>query len=95
MNILKKPLIIVTFIVIAGILSIAFSTDNLKFKISWFKWANDEQILIGVLNPYSNKEKLNKLLEKKINCFSLELLPRITRAQSMDILSSIWQVIKQ
>ena len=30
MNILKKPLIIVTFIVIAGILSIAFSTDNLK-----------------------------------------------------------------
>ncbi len=48
----------------------------------------NEQILIGVLNPYSNKEKIKKLLEKKINCFSLELLPRITRAQSMDILSS-------
>ena len=40
------------------------------------------------LNPYSNKEKIKKLLDKKINCFSLELLPRITRAQSMDILSS-------
>ena len=47
-----------------------------------------DQILIGVLNPYSNMEKLKILTEKKINCFSLELLPRITRAQSMDILSS-------
>ena len=47
-----------------------------------------DQILIGVLNPYKNKGKLNKLLEKKVNSFSLELLPRITRAQSMDILSS-------
>tara|TARA_Y100001970_G_C14206235_1_gene844173 strand:- start:1251 stop:2339 length:1089 start_codon:yes stop_codon:yes gene_type:complete len=46
------------------------------------------QTLIGVLNPYSNESKLKILKEKKINCFSLELLPRITRAQSMDILSS-------
>ena len=44
--------------------------------------------LVGVLNPYSNKDKLEKLIKKKINLFSLELLPRITRAQSMDILSS-------
>ena len=46
------------------------------------------QILIGVLNPYLNKEKLKQVIDKNINCFSLELLPRITRAQSMDILSS-------
>ena len=46
------------------------------------------QILIGILNPYSNEKKLNDLVSKNINCFSLELLPRITRAQSMDILSS-------
>ena len=46
------------------------------------------QTLIGVLNPYSNETKLKTLKEKKVNCFSLELLPRITRAQSMDILSS-------
>ncbi len=46
------------------------------------------QILIGILNPYTNKEKLENLVKKKINLFSLELLPRITRAQSMDILSS-------
>ncbi len=46
------------------------------------------QILIGVLDPYSNEKKLSELKAKKVNCFSLELLPRITRAQSMDILSS-------
>jgi NAD(P) transhydrogenase subunit alpha len=48
----------------------------------------ENQILVGVLNPYSNSQKLKELISKKINCFSLELLPRITRAQSMDILSS-------
>ncbi len=46
------------------------------------------QTFIGVLNPYENKAKLGQLANKKINLFSLELLPRITRAQSMDILSS-------
>tara|TARA_B100000579_G_C22713152_1_gene795600 strand:+ start:38 stop:1129 length:1092 start_codon:yes stop_codon:yes gene_type:complete len=46
------------------------------------------QIFIGVLNPYDNKNKLDELVQKKVNIFSLELLPRITRAQSMDILSS-------
>ena len=46
------------------------------------------QILIGVLNPYLNEKKLNEIISKNISCFSLELLPRITRAQSMDILSS-------
>ena len=49
---------------------------------------NSGQSVIGVLNPYDNKSILDNLLKKKINLFSLELLPRITRAQSMDILSS-------
>ena len=48
----------------------------------------ENQILIGALNPYNNNEKIQKLLKNKINTFSLEMLPRITRAQSMDILSS-------
>ena len=45
-------------------------------------------ILIGNFNSNKNKEKINKFKSKKISVFSLELLPRITRAQSMDILSS-------
>jgi NAD(P) transhydrogenase subunit alpha len=48
----------------------------------------ENQIFIGALNPYANKDKINDLVKKKINLFSLDLLPRITRAQSMDILSS-------
>ena len=54
-------------------------------KLSFFQ---ENQNLIGSLNAFVNKEKLENLKSKKINCFSLELLPRITRAQSMDILSS-------
>jgi NAD(P) transhydrogenase subunit alpha len=48
----------------------------------------EKQTFVGVLNPYENKDKINDLVKKNINIFSLELLPRITRAQSMDILSS-------
>jgi len=48
----------------------------------------ENQTLVGVFNPYINKEKIESLSKKNINVFSLEMLPRITRAQSMDILSS-------
>ncbi len=48
----------------------------------------DKTIIVGMFNPYQNKEKINKILKKKVNVFSLEFLPRITRAQSMDVLSS-------
>jgi len=54
-------------------------------KISLLK---SNQTIIGVLNPYENKDKLKEISKKNVNLFSLELLPRITRAQSMDILSS-------
>ncbi len=48
----------------------------------------DNQTLIGILNPHENKDEINNLVKRNINIFSLEQLPRITRAQSMDILSS-------
>jgi len=48
----------------------------------------DKTILVGMLNPSKNKNKLKELIKKNINIFSLELLPRISRAQSMDVLSS-------
>ena len=54
-------------------------------KISHIK---ENQTLVGVFDPYNNKEEIDILVKKKINVLSLELLPRITRAQSMDILSS-------
>tara|TARA_B100001093_G_scaffold104345_1_gene96525 strand:+ start:3058 stop:4146 length:1089 start_codon:yes stop_codon:yes gene_type:complete len=48
----------------------------------------DKQTVIGILDPFNNKERLENLAKKNVNLFCLELLPRITRAQSMDILSS-------
>jgi len=48
----------------------------------------ENQTLVGLFDPYNNKDKINNLSKKNINIFSLELLPRITRAQSMDVLSS-------
>ncbi len=48
----------------------------------------EKTIIIGMLNPSKNKSKINEIVKKKLNVFSLELLPRITRAQSMDVLSS-------
>jgi len=45
-------------------------------------------ILIGYLNPHSDLERFNKLKAKKISAFSMELVPRISRAQAMDALSS-------
>ena len=47
-----------------------------------------DQTLVGSFNLLQNNESIKKLKSKNINIFSLELLPRITRAQSMDILSS-------
>ena len=52
------------------------------------KLIKQNQILAGSLNVHENKNKIQELTSNKINVFSLELLPRITRAQSMDILSS-------
>ena len=49
---------------------------------------NEKTILIGMFNPSQNKKKINEIIKKNIKIFSLELLPRITRAQSMDVLSS-------
>jgi NAD(P) transhydrogenase subunit alpha len=57
------------------------SNDNLSLL-------KENQTLVGAFNPYINKEKIEKLSEQNVNVFSLEMLPRITRAQSMDILSS-------
>ncbi|WP_028994621.1 NAD(P) transhydrogenase subunit alpha [Azonexus hydrophilus] len=45
-------------------------------------------VLIGLLKPFASRERLAALNARKITAFALELLPRISRAQSMDALSS-------
>jgi len=48
----------------------------------------ENQILIGLLDPFNNLELIRELASRKIQSFALELVPRISRAQSMDVLSS-------
>ncbi len=44
--------------------------------------------LIGLLKPHMKNDELNALAREKVTSFALEMIPRITRAQSMDVLSS-------
>ncbi len=45
-------------------------------------------IVAAILSPFDNREGLNALAGTGVSLFSMEFMPRITRAQSMDVLSS-------
>ncbi len=45
-------------------------------------------IVVATLNPYQDKTSLNALAKAKATAFAMEFVPRITRAQVMDVLSS-------
>lgn len=45
-------------------------------------------LLVGILNPYENKDYFSDLNNNNITACCMELIPRISRAQSMDVLSS-------
>jgi NAD(P) transhydrogenase subunit alpha len=50
----------------------------------------EDQIVVGLLGPYSvSDEALETLAARNVSAFALELIPRISRAQSMDALSSM------
>jgi NAD(P) transhydrogenase subunit alpha len=46
------------------------------------------QVLVGMLNPYQNRDQVDVYAAAGVTAFALELLPRTTRAQAMDVLSS-------
>jgi H+-translocating NAD(P) transhydrogenase subunit alpha len=47
------------------------------------------QIVIGMADPLGSPERAREMAQRGVTVFGLELIPRITRAQSMDILSSM------
>jgi len=49
---------------------------------------HDGQVLIGFLQPLTDKEGIARLAERGVVAFAMESIPRITRAQAMDALSS-------
>ncbi|NOY50548.1 MAG: Re/Si-specific NAD(P)(+) transhydrogenase subunit alpha [Chlorobi bacterium] len=49
----------------------------------------ESTIIISVFNPLAEKETIDFLLDKKITAFSMDMIPRTTRGQAMDVLSSM------
>ena len=47
------------------------------------------QVVLGLLNPLGNPQAVRSLAERGVTAFALELMPRISRTQSMDALSSM------
>ncbi len=50
---------------------------------------NEGSIYIGFIDPFSNPDIVEIFSKRQITSFSMELIPRITRAQNMDALSSM------
>ncbi len=59
------------------------------FSIEELKKIAENQVVVASMNPFFNKELVQLLLKRQITSFSMELLPRVTRAQTMDVLSSM------
>jgi len=53
------------------------------------QWMHDGQVIIAPCDPLGNVEAVRQLAERGVTLFAMELIPRITRAQSMDVLSSM------
>lgn len=49
----------------------------------------ENSVLIGLLQPHANRTGIKALAARKVSAIALELMPRITRAQTMDVLSSM------
>ena len=47
------------------------------------------QTLVGFLYPNQNEELVRKLADKKVNVLAMDMVPRISRAQALDALSSM------
>ena len=65
------------------LISVSTMLENSDLEI-----LKNKAVIVGGFNPYENSDKIKKIIGKKLSLISLDFLPRISRAQSMDILSS-------
>lgn len=72
--------------VIAKMQMLTFNTSLKKHEIDLMP---EGSLLIGLLRPLTALEDIRRLASKKITAFAMELMPRITRAQQMDVLSAM------
>jgi NAD(P) transhydrogenase subunit alpha len=57
-----------------------------KADVAFYK---NEQVLVGFLRPLGSLDTIKEIAARSVTSFSVELMPRTTRAQSMDVLSSM------
>ena len=57
-------------------------------KLDEVKLLKSGSILVSLMEPYQDRDLIGLIAKQNITCFALELIPRITRAQTMDVLSS-------
>ena len=57
-------------------------------KLDEVKLLKSGSILVSLMEPYKDRDLIALIAKQNITCFALELIPRITRAQAMDVLSS-------
>ena len=62
--------------------------SDIKDKFSEAEFAKKESLIIGFFSPYQNHELIKYYASKNISLLSMELVPRTTKAQSFDALSS-------
>ena len=65
---------------------IIFTINSLKKE--QIKQLRKDTIIIGAIDPFNNINDIKEMKERNITCFSLDFIPRTTRAQYMDVLSS-------
>ncbi|GMV98333.1 MAG: NAD(P) transhydrogenase subunit alpha [Phycisphaerae bacterium] len=70
------------------LVQVRFAGANPRAGRADFELLRAGQVLIGMADPLSAPEGVRDLAGRNVTAFALELLPRITRAQSMDVLSS-------
>jgi len=71
------------------LLSVNSLGTNLEKDSESMNLLRSGQVIMGLLDPLGSPDYSQKLAEMGVNAFALELLPRIARAQPMDVLSSM------
>jgi NAD(P) transhydrogenase subunit alpha len=61
----------------------------LQVRVAEFAHARAGQVIVGMADPLGTPETAREGASRSVTLFALELMPRITRAQSMDVLSSM------
>src|SRR5947207_13049623 len=72
--------------IVVQVLSYGSNDKTGKADVPWYGVG---QVLIGFLRPFGSIETIQEIATKGVTSFSVELMPRTTRAQSMDALSSM------